>query len=436
MKLPEWPQHSGINKIHFGLERIKILLEKLDNPQNKIPPIFHIAGTNGKGSTSSFLKYILEEQGYKVHRYTSPHLVRFNERIEIAGKEISDEYYTELANKCKFIIEKYNIEASYFEIITAIAFIAFAENQADVTILEVGMGGRLDATNIVTSPLVSIITPISLDHVKILGNTIEKIAIEKLGILKSNNNLILSKQEESVTELAIQKAKDLNCNLYIFDKNWSYKKYNNYCIFDNYSKKIQTPLPNLEGDHQIINCGTAIAALLYQNKLKITDDAIKIGVAKTFWKARLQNLKDTELYNLAPNDSELYIDGGHNEGGARVIKDWIENKQKIDARENILIISMLERKDTKAYINILKNNFTKVVIVSSNETSSNNDKYKNANDFKKEFKEQGINVIGTCENITQAFNIINNLDKKNNLRILICGSLYFCGDVLSLIENY
>jgi dihydrofolate synthase/folylpolyglutamate synthase len=437
MKLPGWPNHSEINKINLGLDRINILLDKLDNPQNKIPPVFHIAGTNGKGSTSSFIKYILEENGYKVHRYTSPHLVRFNERTEVAGSEISDDYYYELAEECKNVIEKNGLEASYFEITTAIAFMAFARNNADATVLEVGMGGRLDATNVVENPLVSIITPISLDHVQSLGSTVEKIAIEKFGIAKHGCPIILAKQEESVAELVDSEAKKIGCPLYVQNRDWFFKNTDNYCCFEGFSKILKTPQPTMEGEHQIINCGTAVAAILCQNKLQVENESIERGVTRTFWKARLQNLNNTKLHDFVPSDSELYLDGGHNEGGARVIRDWVEKKQQRDDRENVLIISMLERKDSKTFIGILKNSFSRVIIVSDNKNNIGCDMYKSGPEFKKEFEEINVNVLAVCEDVLSALEITKTKIKSDKkLRILMCGSLYFCGDVLSVIENY
>jgi dihydrofolate synthase/folylpolyglutamate synthase len=438
MKLPTWPQPNGINKINFGLERIKILLGKLGNPQNTIAPVFHVAGTNGKGSTTAFIKYILEENGYRVHRYISPHLVRFNERIEICGKEITDEYYYELAYECKEVIEKNNIEVSYFEIITAIAFMAFSRNRADAVVLEVGLGGRLDATNVIESPLVTIITPLSLDHTRILGDTVEKIAIEKFGIAKNGCPIILSKQDDVVTDLLTLEAKKNSCPIYVYEKEWNYKQFNDHCTFEGFSKIFKTPLPSMEGKHQMVNAGTAIASILCQNKLKVTDEAIGNGIVKTFWKARLQNLSSTKLSDFVPTGSELYLDGGHNEGGARIIRDWIEYKQKNDARDNVMIISMLERKDTKTFIEILKNAFQYVIVVSNNSPEDDEySKYKSGDDFKKEFEEIGVTVLETCKNIVSAMEITKTkIKSKKDLRILICGSLYFSGDVLSLIENY
>lgn len=436
MQFPTWPNPKEMNSVKLGLDRIEHLLQKLDNPHRKMPPIFHIAGTNGKGSTSAFIKYILEEQGYTVHRNTSPHLVRFNERIEVCGKEITDDYYYELAEECKFIIEKYNLEVSYFEIITAIAFMAFSRNKADATILEVGLGGRLDASNIIENSAISIITPISLDHTRILGDTLDKIAIEKISIAKNNCPIVVSKQEEIVNETITKYLQDNNkhCPIYFFDKDYTFKKINDFeCEFTGFSQQFKTTLPGLEGEHQIINAGTAIASILCQNKLKIDINKISNGISKTFWKGRLQNLTNTKLKEFIKHNSELYLDGGHNEGGALTIKNWIEDRNKQEDRENILIISMLERKDTKSFINIIKNTFDKIIVVSNN---NGTDKYKSIEDFTNEFKEFNIDVFYGCNNIIEALQKTKEIQNNKKLRILMCGSLYFCGDVLSLIESY
>ena len=441
MKLPDWPKPKSISKIYLGLDRIRVLLDKLGNPQKKMSPIFHIAGTNGKGSVSSFLKYILEENGYKVHRNTSPHLVRFNERIEVCGKEITDEYYNELAEECKYVMEKNDIDASYFEIITAIAFMAFAKNDADATILEVGMGGRLVATNIVDDVVASIITSISLDHVAALGDTVEKISLEKIAIAKNNCPIIIGKQEH-IGVIDVMKNWVLNnrnnCKLFTSGVDYSFKKINkNECEFCGFSKKFHTQMPSLEGMHQLANAEAAIAALLCQNKLKINEKAISGGVAKTFWKARLQNLKDTKLYEYVKKGSELYIDGAHNEGGAAVIRNWLLDKNKIDDRENILIISMLERKDSKSFVEKIKGCFDRVIIVSGNDGKEGEmSRYKTIDSFTDEFKNIGVDVFYGCDNIVEALRKTNEIKSDKKLRILICGSLYFCGDVLSLIESY
>lgn len=427
MKFPEWPLYSTINRSVLGLERIQKLLDILGNPEKKLPPVFHIAGTNGKGSTSSFIKYILEDAGYKVHRYTSPHLVEFNERIEISSRKISDKYYEELARECKFVVEKHNLDVSYFEIITVTAFIAFSKNDADAVILEVGMGGRLDATNVINNPLVSIITPISLDHMETLGDTVEKIAMEKFGIVKENHNVVISKQTKNVENLLYKNSKKLNCPIFVHNKDWIYTKtLDNQCIFEGFSKKITTPLPNLEGEHQIINAGTAIASLMCQNVLKINDINIYNGIKNTQWPARLQNLTKTKYKKLLNSNDEFYIDGSHNEDGARVLKNWLEEKNKKDKRYNILIICMLNRKDVKTFAKIIEPIFDNIIIV-----SNKNEKYIPSDEFEKIFNNLGKNILAKCQNISEAFNIIKTLEPQKTKRIVACGSLYFCGEILS-----
>ncbi|MDR2077570.1 MAG: bifunctional folylpolyglutamate synthase/dihydrofolate synthase [Rickettsiales bacterium] len=432
MKLPVWPEPSKINKIYLGLERIRALLAALGNPEKQLSPVFHIAGTNGKGSVSSFLKYILEENGYSVNRLTSPHLVRFNERIEVAGKEIEDDYYYRLASECRAVIENNRLSASYFEIITAIAFMAFSRCSSDATILEVGMGGRLDATNVIDSPLVSIITSISLDHVHCLGDTVEKIALEKIAIAKSGRPIVIAKQKESVEKIMREAAQSLNCPIYSPGKDWEYLKFDDSCRFIGFGKEIETPIPGLEGRHQLINAAAAIASLLCQDKLKITDGSICRGIKNTRWRARLQNLKGTIIYSHVDSNSELYLDAAHNEGGASALLDWLNDRDEKNKMRNILIICMLQRKDSRSFIKILGSRFSERIIV-----SNSNEEYKTPEEFTREFEDIGLDVHGVYTNVVEALEKTKNIGKPGERkRILICGSLYFCGEVLSLIEDY
>jgi dihydrofolate synthase/folylpolyglutamate synthase len=432
MKLPDWPAPSSINKMYLGLERIEILLAALGNPEKRISPVFHIAGTNGKGSVSSFLKCILEENGYRVNRFTSPHLVRFNERIEISGKEIEDSYYYKLAEECRTVIEDNSLEASYFEIIVALAFMAFSRSESDATILEVGMGGRLDATNVLKDPLVSIVTPISLDHVNCLGDTIEKIAIEKIAIAKRGRPVVISEQRNSVEKVMRKIARSLNCPLYSSGKDWKYLKFGDFCRFRGFGRKIETPIPKLEGKHQLMNAGTAIAALLCQDMIKIDNDSICRGVKNTMWRARLQNLSNTKICSYMDNNSEVYLDGAHNEGGAYALLDWLNDRDKKEKMRNILIICMLKRKDSKSFIKILGSRFSERIVV-----SNKNEDYKTPEEFLEEFRDIGLDVYGAYENILEALERTRNIGKfDEKKRILICGSLYFCGEVLSLTESY
>lgn len=430
MKFPDWPLHSTINKSILGLERIQKLLDILGNPEKKLPSVFHIAGTNGKGSTSAFIKYILEGAGYKVHRYTSPHLVEFNERIEVSGKKITDKYYDELAQECKFIVEKHKLDVTYFEIITTIAFMAFARNEADATILEVGMGGRLDATNVIDNPLVSIITPISMDHMEMLGDTLEKIAMEKFGIVKKNCNVIISKQTKDVEDLLYKNAKKLNCSTFIYGKDWTYRKNkDNQCIFEGFSKKIITPLPNLEGKHQITNAGGAIASLMCQNILKVNDSNICNGIKNIQWPARLQNLTETNYKKLLNNGDEFYLDGCHNEDGAKVMRDWLEKKNKLDKKYNVLIICMLARKDVKTFAKIVEPVFDDIIIV-----SNANEGYILADEFEEILNNLGRSILAKCQNISEALTIAKTQKPQNAKRIVACGSLYFAGEILGKLD--
>ncbi|MDR3078462.1 MAG: bifunctional folylpolyglutamate synthase/dihydrofolate synthase [Rickettsiales bacterium] len=416
-------------RIHLGLERIQELLGKLGNPEKRLSPVFHIAGTNGKGSVSAYLKYILEARGYRVHRNTSPHLVRFNERIEVGGREIGDAYYGELADECRSIVEKYSLDASYFEIIVAIALMAFARNESDATILEVGMGGRLDATNVIENPLVSIVTPISLDHVESLGDTVEKIALEKIGIAKKNRPVVVSPQPEGILELLEEKLEPLGCPLYGAGRDWSYEKFGDFCEFNGFGRRIRTPLPALEGNHQIVNAGTAIAALLCQDQLALGESDISEGLRKVSWRARLQNLAGTELHGLVEEDTELYLDSGHNEGCARALRDWLEDRDRIDRRDNILIVCMLKRKNSRAFIGVLGELFSARIVV-----SGGNGDYKGAEEFVSEFNEIGLAVHGTCSSPEEALKMARAVRSERKKRILMCGSLYFCGEVLALLE--
>lgn len=431
MKLPTWPDPK--NKVScLGLDRIKLLLEKLGNPQDKMKNVFHIAGTNGKGSTTAFLKSILEANGYSTNRYISPHLINFNERIELNGKQISDNYYNELSNEVKQIVEKSNLEITYFEAITVIAFLAFSRNNADANIIEVGLGGRLDATNVFKNPLVNIITTISYDHIEILGDTLEKIATEKWGMVKQNTPVIFGRLDKQIQNLYIEKNKEFNNKLYFFDKNYSINIINNDCfefIYDN--KKLLLPTPSLKGEHQIRNASCAIMALLSQNNLKITEKAIKNGITNCFWPARLQNLKNTNLFQYLPNNYELYLDGAHNEDGATVLSNWIESENKIDQKETIIIMSILERKDCKTYINHIKDSVNYAIAI---DNQSQDFKFKKGDILKQEIENNGIKVINIAKTTIEALQYIKSIDNGTSKRILICGSLYYSAQVLELIK--
>ena len=245
----------GLNKL-----RISKLLKKIGNPHESLPPVIHIAGTNGKGSTVAFIKAGLESRGDKVHVFTSPHLVDITERILIAGKKIDLKHFNFLLEKC--VKANGNNELSFFELITAVAFLAFSREKAHWTILEVGLGGRLDSTNVIKSPLLSIITPISMDHQEFLGNNIKKIAFEKSGIIKENSKVIISKQKNAALKVIKNEANKFDCKTYIYGNDFKAKYSKNYFLFITKRKKIKLPIPLLNGIHQIENAAVSIAALI------------------------------------------------------------------------------------------------------------------------------------------------------------------------------
>jgi dihydrofolate synthase / folylpolyglutamate synthase len=327
VRMPHWPNPLW-HKIIFGLDRIESLMQKLDNPHLKLPPIIHVAGTNGKGSTVAFLRSIFENAGYKVHAYISPHLVNFNERIILAGKEITDEELYYCLEECRYACESLPHYTTFFEGTTAAAFLAFSRHKADILIMETGMGGRFDATNIVPSVLANIITPISYDHMEYLGEKLEQIAFEKSGIIKKDAEVIISLQEDEALEVIENKAYELGCNTTSFGFDYYTDNIANG-VYDFVMKdgvKIENLKPSLYGDHQIINSSGAVAAAIQIKKHfpLINEEAIRTGLANAKWPARLQQLTSGKIFDLLPEGFEIYIDGAHNLSGAHVVSMWMD----------------------------------------------------------------------------------------------------------------
>ncbi len=433
MKLPSWPTISE-NKPSYGPERIEKVLKKalalLGHPEEQMRNVFHVAGTNGKGSTVSFLKSMIESDGYRVNRFISPHLVNYNERIEICGKQITDDYYNSLAEEVKKVLSDNNISVSYFEGITIIAFLAFARSNADANIIEVGLGGRLDATNVFDNPLVDIITPISFDHMHILGDTLEKIAMEKFGIVKKGTPVVISKQKEEIAELLSNECIKIGSPYYVYGKQWKFTEHEHNCVFEGIYKMLYTPYPTVNGDYQIINAGTAIAALMAQNKLVVSDEAIRNGIKNMFWPARIQDITNSKFGKLC--NTELYLDGSHNEDGARTLAEWIDKLNKNNIKETIVILSILARKDTKAFVKQLSNSVKKVIIVNANIKDQT---FKNTDELKNELQTVGIEVLGNFNDIESSLQFISKIANNKNTRTIITGSLYFAGYVLEELNK-
>lgn len=347
MQIPFWPPFQGIRNIKFGLDRVINLLDRLDNPHQKLPKVIHFAGTNGKGSTLNFLYQILKANNYKIHCYTSPHLINFNERIILANEEISDDFLNSCLKKCQ---EAANIEpkipVTFFEGITVAAFLAFSQVKADFLLLETGMGGRLDATNVVTKVVASIITPISFDHEEFLGRSLPEIATQKAGIIKKNCPVIIAKQSKEALSLLQEKSRENNCQTIIFNEDFSIKKLTNHFEIILQQNTIKSPYPKMFGSHQIDNLTLAI---ICANKiLNITSflSSKQLQNPKIIWRGRLQEVNYAKL----PSKQKLIIDSSHNEAGAQSVKEFLQAQQN---REKIVIYSSLKDKNYQKFIKII-----------------------------------------------------------------------------------
>lgn len=413
--------------MRLGLDNIKKLLELLGDPQNNLK-IIHVAGTNGKGSTCSFISSILKESGYKVGLYTSPFLETFTERIRVNGENISKEEVGKIVSLIKEKIEIMVSEGySYpteFEIVTAMAFYYYNQEKVDFVALEVGLGGRYDATNVIDKPVVSAITSISLDHTGILGDTLGKIAFEKGGIIKEDCPTIVYPQQEEASEViknicAEKKSKYIECdfkNIETKSSNINSQIYN--CNIN--GKELRDLEIKLIGAHQIKNSIVALNVIEYLNSIKITnisEENIRKGLLETKWPGRIEKISENPMF---------IIDGAHNEEGAKSLANsidkYFENKNKI------LVIGMLEDKDIESVLDLLIPKFNKVIT-----TTPDNPRAIDANKLKEKIERYNIEV--TCEpNIKEAVDYALKISNKDDV-IISAGSLYMIGNVRTIIVN-
>lgn len=438
MYQPIWPPIKGFRDINFGLERVFNLLARLDNPHLKLPPTIHIAGTNGKGSTLAFLQKIFEEHNYVVHKYISPHLVRFNERIIIQGQEIEDDLLDDCLKKCKYAAEiNPKIEVTFFEGITVAAFLAFSKFKADILLLETGMGGELDATNVLSNVLCSIITPISFDHQNYLGNSIKKIAQAKAGIIKNNCPVITYQKYTEALEVIKKVAIQKNSIVKIV-KNHQEKYQADFIVkFDKEEDKWQLiadkKIYNLSkpkfliGDFQFFNASLAILTILtIKNYFKFSFNKVNEAIIKATWLGRMQEIKDGKLYKILPNSCKLIIDGGHNNDAANEIKNYLSHYKSV---KKIIIFAMLEDKDCQSFINQIANEVDFFIAC-----SISNEKFcKETAKIAKIAKNSSIKYIYEANELLQAISLAGKIAKQQSQQslILICGSLYFIGEFLA-----
>ncbi|HEY4134434.1 MAG TPA: folylpolyglutamate synthase/dihydrofolate synthase family protein [Alphaproteobacteria bacterium] len=406
--------------IDLSLGRIERLLAKLGHPERKMPPAIHVAGTNGKGSTVAFLRAMLEAAGKRVHVYTSPHLVRFHERVRLAGQLIGEEALLEALARCEAANGGENI--TYFEITTAAAYLAFAETPADVTLLEVGLGGRFDATNVIDRPLATAITPVSMDHEQYLGDTLGEIAFEKAGILKPGVPAIIAPQAPEALAVIETRAAEIGAPLRRGGIEWSVLTDMEQMVWQGGAKFIGLPLPNLQGAHQLTNAGTAIAVLDALPEFAVSDDAIRQGITHAEWPARLQRLTKGLLVELLPPRSELWLDGGHNPSAGEALAAQAERW----ADKPLLIVSgLLRTKDAAGFFRPLASHVKAartVAIPDSTATLS-------AEETSEAAQRAGL-AAPAMPSVEAAIRDLAK-DLTRPARILICGSLYLAGHVLS-----
>jgi dihydrofolate synthase / folylpolyglutamate synthase len=343
-------KHLHPKSIDMSLDRLHRLLASLGHPERRLPPVVHVAGTNGKGSSIAFVRAIADAMGKQVHVYTSPHLVAFHERITLAdnrgGAPITEDRLVEYLER----VEEANGGEliTLFEITTAAAFLAFSEAPADLLLLETGMGGRLDATNVVDRPLVTAITPISIDHVSYLGDTLASIASEKAGILKYGVPCVMGRQDREALDVIMTRADVLEVPLKIFGRDFDAYERHGALVFETANSEIELPMPGLIGSHQIDNAGAAIATaeLIFGNAL--TPDALAHGLVNARWAARLERLPQGNLHHFVAEGTEIWLDGGHNPAGAQAIASALQRHEGSGPVH--LIWGMIETKDAKSVI--------------------------------------------------------------------------------------
>ncbi|MBT7957311.1 MAG: bifunctional folylpolyglutamate synthase/dihydrofolate synthase [Rhodospirillaceae bacterium] len=409
--------------IDLSLERIERLLKVLGNPENKLPPVIHIAGTNGKGSSLAFMRAITEAAGLRVHVYTSPHLVVFNERIRICGELISDAAMLALIEE----VEAANRDAAitFFEITTAIALLAFSRTPADLVLLETGLGGRLDATNVIARPAVTALTPISQDHAGFLGDDLAGIAVEKAAIMKPGVPCVTTKQDKAVLDVIRGFAAGVDAPLIVEEEDWWIAIKGDQLTVMTPEGEVEPPLPTLPGPHQLQNAGLAIVALAALGDVRITREAVAKGMTSVDWPARMQQLTAGPLADQLPTDWELWLDGGHNPAAGEVLAATIKT---FDDKPLFLITGLINSKDPGGFLSPLKDHTTAIctVEIAGEEASLS------AEELSTTAKEIGFAASGATTIEDALSQIIG--QTKSPSRILICGSLYLAGSVLK--ENY
>lgn len=415
-------------RIDLVLTRIERLLAALGNPEKKLPPIIHVAGTNGKGSTCAYLRAMLEGTGHSVHVYTSPHLVEFRERIRLAGNLIGEDALSDVLEECEAANKGAPI--TFFEITTAAAFLAFSRVPADALVLEVGLGGRLDATNVIEKPVAVCITPIALDHQEFLGPTIVDIASEKAGIIKPGIPCIVGPQTDAANDVIAARADSISAPLFMYGQDYSAYEEHGRMVYQDGDGLLDLPLPKLPGRHQIANAALAIAALRRIGGRWGKDTGIEWGLKNVEWPARMQRLLKGPLIDAAPKGTEVWLDGGHNPHGGAAIAQAMADLEERASKPLYLIAGMLRTKDAAGYFAPFRGiarHVTTIAIAGEDASLGAGALYDAA-------REAGLSA-SPADDLMDAMMQVSAWSRAREddppPRILICGSLYLAGQVLA-----
>ncbi len=416
-------------KIDLSLERIQRLLEKLGHPERKLPPVIHVAGTNGKGSTLAYLRAMLEASGLRVHVYTSPYLVRANECYRLGrvggGVLVSDGELQAALQRC----EAANAGApiTVFESKTAAAFCLFADHPADVVLLEVGLGGRLDATNVVEQPLASVITPVSMDHMEFLGTTLTSIAGEKAAIIKRGVPVVCAEQADEAMAVIEKEAQRMRAPLFAAGQQWHVSVERGRLVYQDERGLMDLAAPKLFGRHQFDNAGLAIATLRATDAFKVSHAAFEAGIVGAEWPARMQRLSTGRLIALAPAGSEIWLDGGHNAEGGRVAAAALGDLEERVPRQLVIIAGMMANKDAGGFLANFAGQTRHIIAV----PIPGEDKAMAPDRLADAARQLGMRVE-IADGIEAALTSLARLAYATPPRILIAGSLYLAGHVLAL----
>ncbi len=424
-------EHLYPEVIDLGLDRVLRLLDTLGRPQDKLSGVVHVAGTNGKGSTIAFIRAMLEAAGKKVHVFTSPHLVHFHERISLAGPRGAEQISEQ--DLCAYLLRVEEANAgepiTFFEITTAAAFLAFAEIPADYVLLETGLGGRLDATNVVDMPALTVLTSISLDHDRYLGSVLGKIAYEKAGILKRGVPCIVARQEQEAFEVIEDRARELDAPLITHGQVWDVFEQQGRLVFQTDTSLLDLPLPRLPGRHQIDNAGIALAAVRALAGEKIGEAALSAGLKSARWPARLQNITDSILKSHVAEGSEIWLDGGHNaSAGQALSQSMAEMEERVPVPLH-LICGMMTGKDASAFFQ----HFSGLAQWAATIPVAGKDKAYDTDELAQIAVDAGLDAVAE-QGLVQALEA-SHARTHGPVRILICGSLYLAGQVLELLDK-